>query len=156
VTSFRIESQIRFGRSIVRMHASSAAFGWAWLASVMLLALHVVDEAAHDFLSVYNPNARRIRRALGGIPFPPVFTFRAFLAVLFAAVALLAALTPFAFDGAAWIRPLAWIFGIVEAANGTAHLAESAIMRRRLPGFLSAPFVLLGAIWLLIETARLP
>ena len=30
-------------------------FGWAWLMFAVSLACHVVDEAAHDFLSVYTP-----------------------------------------------------------------------------------------------------
>lgn len=39
--------------------------GDAWLASVIALALHVADEATHDFLGWYNPRALRIRFVLG-------------------------------------------------------------------------------------------
>ncbi len=49
-------------------------FGLAWIAFALAVALHVADEARHDFLATYNPNAIAIRRRLH-IPFPPVFTF---------------------------------------------------------------------------------
>lgn len=50
-------------------------FGLAWIAFAFAVALHVADEARHDFLATYNPNALAIRRRLH-IPFPPVFTLR--------------------------------------------------------------------------------
>ena len=48
--------------------------GWAWLALCFALALHVWDEAAHDFLAVYNPNAAAIRASLPWLPVPQ-FTY---------------------------------------------------------------------------------
>jgi len=45
-------------------------FGYAWLASVIALALHVADEATHDFLGWYNPQALRIRSVLGVLSAP--------------------------------------------------------------------------------------
>ena len=48
--------------------------GWAWIALTLCLALHVMDEASHDFLSLYNPIALRIRQAAPVLPIP-VFTF---------------------------------------------------------------------------------
>ena len=39
-------------------------FGVAWIAFALAVALHVSDEANHDFLATYNPNARAIRRHL--------------------------------------------------------------------------------------------
>jgi len=57
--------------TILEMHS----FGLPWLVAVIALALHVADEAAHDFLSWYNLQTLRMRRYFGGIPFPPTFTF---------------------------------------------------------------------------------
>ena len=63
-------------------------FGLAWIAFALAVALHVADEARHDFLATYNPNAIAIRRRLH-IPFPPVFTLRTCLGRLGSGVCLL-------------------------------------------------------------------
>ena len=56
----------------------------AWAALTAAFALHMLDEATHDFLGTYNPVARAIRAQLGGVPFPPVFPFRVWLLGLLA------------------------------------------------------------------------
>ena len=123
-------------------------FGWAWLFSVVALALHVADEASHNFLAWYNPQALRIRRALRGLPFPPTFTFWPWLLGLSAAVAGLALLTPAAFAGAGWLRDVARVIAIVHLFNGLLHLAGAARTRRAVPGVLSAPVLLVAGAWL--------
>lgn len=132
------------------------AFGWAWLAATIALAIHVADEAIHDFLSWYNPRALRIRRALGGLPFPPTFTFAPWLIGLTAAVLVLAALTPAAYGRAPWLRPAAYLLALVHIGNGILHLAASILARRAVPGVLSAPLLLLAGIWLGYAATRLP
>jgi hypothetical protein len=128
-------------------------FGLAWIAFAAAIALHVADEAAHDFLSLYNPNAVAIRRCLH-IPFPPVFTFRTWLGSLIAGVALLLLMSPAAFHGAHWIRlvapPLAILVGL---ANAAAHLIGSLVVRRPLAGLLSSPLLLVAGSWLLWSCA---
>jgi len=96
----------------------STDFGLAWLAAVVALALHVADEASHDFLSWYNPQALRIRRVLGGIPFPPTFTFFTWLLGLIAGVLVLGALTPVAYAGRMGLRPLAYVLAAIHIGNG--------------------------------------
>lgn len=132
------------------------SFGWAWFAATLALALHVADEATHDFLAWYNPRARQIRRRLGGLPFPPTFTFASWLFGLIAAVLILAALTPFAYAGRRWLRPFAYVLAAIHAANGLAHLTGSVLARRPVPGVLSAPILLISASWLAYAAARLP
>ena len=105
------------------------SFGWAWLAATSALAIHVVDEATHDFLSWYNPRAERIRRALG-LQFPPTFTFVPWLIGLTAAVLLLAALTPAAYARAPWLRPAAYLLAVIHIGNGILHLTASALAKR--------------------------
>ena len=134
----------------------ATAFGWAWLAATIALAVHVVDEATHDFLSWYNPRALRIRRALGGLPFPPTFTFVPWLVGLAAAVLLLAALTPAAYARQPWLRPAAYFLAVIHISNGILHLTASALARRAVPGVLSAPLLLIAGIWLGYAAARLP
>jgi len=123
--------------------------GLAWIAFAVAVALHVADEAAHDFLSLYNPNALAIRRRLH-LPFPPVFTFRTWLGGLIAGIALLLLLSPAAFHGAHWIRlvalPLAILVGL---ANAVGHLVSSLWYRRPLAGLLSSPVLLIAGSWLL-------
>ena len=97
--------------------ANAFHFGWAWVALCLALAIHVVDEARTDFLSVYNPAVRGIRRRF---PFLllPTFTFKVWLSGLISAVIILLALSPFAFRGATWMVPLAYVYGIIMVANG--------------------------------------
>ena len=124
------------------------SFTWAWLAAAVALALHVADEASHDFLSWYNPGALRIRRALGGLPFPPTFRFVPWLLGLIAAVVALGSLTPFAYQGRSWMRPLACILAAVHLANGLLHVVASLVARRPVPGVISAPLLLVTGGWL--------
>lgn len=131
-------------------------FGLAWLAAVVALALHVADEASHDFLSWYNPRALRIRRALGGFPFPPTFTFYPWLAGLIAAVLVLGALTPAAYAGQTGLRTLAYILAAVHIGNGILHLGASVLARRAVPGVWSAPVLLAAGVWLAYAAAHLP
>jgi hypothetical protein len=131
------------------MGSSTTAFGWAWIAATLALGLHVGDEATHDFLAWYNPQALRIRRFLRGFPFPPTFTFRPWLIALSLAVLILAALTPQAYKGASWLRVLAIIMGVEHVGNGLLHLGAGLMIRRAVPGIWSAPILLATGIWLL-------
>jgi hypothetical protein len=128
-------------------------FGICWLFFGYTLALHVLDEAGHDFLAVYNPNAQAIRHALPFLPLP-VFTFQSWIGALALALTLLLALTPLAFSGVKWLRglaiPVALIPGIL---NGLAHILSSIYMKRLMPGVYSAPLLLLSGT-LLLRSAR--
>lgn len=126
---------------------ASPSVGWAWLAATIVLAIHVADEATHDFLAWYNPQALRIRRFIR-LPFPPTFTFLPWLAGLIVGIAVLGALTPAAFAGATWMRPLAYVVAGIHIANGLGHLVGSVVVRRVLPGAISAPLLLASGIWL--------
>lgn len=132
----------------------STPFGLAWLLAVLALGLHVIDEATHDFLSWYNPRARRIRKALG-IPFPPTFTFVPWILGLAVIVLWLASLTPGAFAGRASLRPIAWILAAVSLANGAVHITASLLNHKLVPGTLSAPVLLFTGGFLAYTTYRL-
>ncbi len=125
-------------------------FGLAWIAFAIAVALHVADEARHDFLATYNPSALAIRRRLHIPFFPPVFTFRVWLCGLILGVCLLLALSPLAFHGAHWIRivalPLAILIGL---GNALGHIGGSLYYRRWMAGILSSPALLIAGGWLL-------
>jgi hypothetical protein len=123
-------------RGFVITEGAGTTFGLAWLIATIALAVHVVDEATHDFLSWYNPRAVRIRQALGGLPFPPTFTFLPWVIGLSVAVLILASLTPAAYAGSAWIRPFGYALSAIHLANGLLHLVGSILARRRVPGVL--------------------
>lgn len=124
-------------------------FGFAWIAFALVVALHVLDEATHDFLATYNPSALAIRRRLH-IPFPPVFTFRVWLSGLIAGICLLLLLSPLAFHGVYWIRIAALVLAIlVGIGNALLHIGGSLLYGRWMAGILSSPALLIAGTWLL-------
>jgi hypothetical protein len=116
-------------------------------------ALHVIDEAANDFLSFYNPNAVALRARVPWLPIP-VFTFGVWITGLTVAVLTLAALTPLVYRGRRWIVPLAYAYGVIHVANATGHVTMSILGRWFAPGVYSSPVLLVSALWLLYETTR--
>jgi hypothetical protein len=138
--------------------AQSAAqqhFGFAWVAFALALALHVSDEATHDFLAFYNPTARAIRERFPFLPVP-TFTFPVWLSLLIAAFILLLCLSPLAFRGKRWLRVAAWPLGVlVGIANATLHISSSIYFHRWMPGVYSSPLLLAAAIYLLASARTL-
>jgi Protein of unknown function with HXXEE motif len=126
----------------------------AWAVLTAAFALHVLDEATHDFLAWYNPSALALRARLGGLPFPPTFTFSVWLTGLCIAVALMAALTPLIRPGKRWPVVAAYIYAAIHIGNALGHITVSAAGRWLAPGVLSSPVLLAAAFWLLYETAR--
>lgn len=126
-------------------------FGRAWVALTVALALHVADEAANDFLSVYNPAVRSLRERLPFLPLPE-FTFAVWLSGLIAAVIILLALSPAAFRGARWLRIVSWPYGVIMLLNGLGHIGGSIYFGRLMPGVYSAPLLLAASVYLLRAT----
>lgn len=128
---------------------SNQRFGTCWLLFGYTLALHVLDEAGNNFLSLYIPNALAMRHALPYLPIP-IFTFRSWIGSLLCALAIWLMLALFAFQGKRWTRLLAIPVAIVVGlANGTAHIVSSIYMGYFAPGVYSAPLVLVSGSLLL-------
>jgi hypothetical protein len=128
-------------------------FGLAWVAFALTIALHCADEAAHDFLGVYNTNALAIRRCTH-LPIP-FFSIRGFITALGSAVVLLLLLSPLAFHGIHWIRVAAVPVGIIAGiANGAQHIGTSIILRRQMPGVITSPLCIFAGTWLLWSCGR--
>jgi hypothetical protein len=125
----------------------------AWAALCLAFALHVVDEAANNFLSWYNPNVLALRARFPWLPLP-VFTFPVWITGLATAVSGLTALIPLVRRGRRWLVPLALVFAIIHIANAIGHITVSIVGRWFAPGVYSSPFLLAAAIWLLYETVR--
>jgi hypothetical protein len=75
---------------------------------------------------------------------------------LIAGVLLLAALTPQAYAGRAWMRPLAYALATIHIGNGLLHIGGSILARRPVPGVWSAPVLLIAGAWLAYAAAHLP
>ena len=128
---------------------SNLAFGVAWVGFAFAVAVHVADEAAHDFLSVYNPTVRAIRARLPFLPMP-TFTFPVWIGGLAAGIAVLLLVSPLAFAGDERLRLIAWPLAIlIGIGNGLLHLVASAWQHRWMPGVYSAPLLLLAGAALL-------
>lgn len=118
---------------------------------VCAVALHVADEAKHDFLATYNPSVRAIRAKLPFLPIP-TFTFRVWLTLLISGIVLALSLSPLAFHGNHWLRLAARVLAIaVGVLNAGLHLVSSAYLRRWMPGTYSSPVLLASAVYLLAE-----
>ena len=133
--------------------------GIAWISLWLALALHVADEAANGFLFIYNPTVTTLREKLGFWPMP-TFTLEEWLIGLAAGILLLAALTPFAFRNAKWMRPLFYFCAIVLCIlNACGHTLATIFGRtvntvhfsRPAPGFISAPILVGAGIYALVQ-----
>jgi hypothetical protein len=131
------------------------AFGHAWIALGLALAIHVADEAANDFLALYNPTARAIQDRLGGFPFPPTFSFTGWLTGLMLVVLAWLALAPLAYRGHRWLLPLAIVLSVIHMVNGVGHNLMSLWLVRPAPGVWSSPLLLASAIWMLMVVRRI-
>lgn len=128
-------------------------FGFAWVGFGLAVAIHVLDEATHDFLAFYTPNARAIRARFPFLPLP-AFTFESWLTSLAIAIAIFLCLSPFAFRGMRWARFVAFPVSIVVGTlNACGHMLSSIYYHRWMPGVYSSPLLLLAAGFL-ISAAR--
>ena len=115
------------------------------------LAVHVVDEALTDVLSVYNPAVLSIREKYPWFPLP-VFTFETMLAWLIFAVVALVAASYFVWRGRWAMRPIAHVFGGVMLLNGLYHIADSIYRGTFSPGVYSSPLLIAASILLIART----
>jgi hypothetical protein len=132
--------------------------GAPWLALCGAFALHITDEALTGFLSVYNPTVQAMAQRWGWFPMPTV-GFREWLMGLTIGCGILVCLSPLAYRGAAWLRPVAWIYAAIMMLNGLGHTlftirghtVASVSFPRPAPGFYSSPFLLAASVWMIIR-----
>lgn len=118
----------------------------AWLILVAAVALHVADEAIHEFLPFYNNLVISLRDRLGFFPMP-TFTFNIWLGGLIGAVIIGGFITPIVNRGGKLIRIIAIIIGIIMSANALGHLLGSLFYGHLIPGFWSSFLLLPAAIF---------
>lgn len=89
----------------------------------------------------------------------PTFGSREWLIGLIVGWAILVSLSPLAFHGAAWLRPMAWIYAAIMLLNGLGHTLFTILGRtvstvtfpRPAPGFYSSPFLLAASLWMIVR-----
>lgn len=123
-------------------------FGLAWIFLTSSLALHVVDEALNDFLSLYNPLVTNLNNNMEFFSFP-VFTFSVWLTGLIIAITVLFTLTYFARKKKKWILYFAYFYGVLMMFNGLGHIAGSFYYGRFIAGVYTSPFLLISSFYLL-------
>jgi hypothetical protein len=127
-----------------RVDRASKRWTWGWVTLALALGLHVADEAAHDFLSFWNPLVRSLRQEVPALPLP-TFRFALWLGGLIAAVLLLLALTWFVRRGATWMRPVSYVLAALMLGNGLLHIAGTVYLGRAVPGVYSSPILIIAA-----------
>ena len=120
---------------------------YAWILLTAALACHVLDEASHGFLAVYNPAVLRLRAVLPWLPVP-TFTFSVWIAGLTLGVLTLMALSRFAFLGRRWIVFASYPYAAIMTGNGLGHIAGSLYTWEFMPGVYSSPLLLAASIYL--------
>ncbi len=130
-------------------------FGLPWLLLCVAFALHVWDEAAHDFLGYYNATVLTLYGHFSWFPRMDM-AFRQWLIGLIVAILICSALTPFAFRNSRWLRPLAYLLAIIHFLNGLGHITVQILGRTVpsvhfdgiSPGFYTAPLLLAASAYL--------
>ncbi len=127
----------------------------AWLALTTSLALHVVDEAANDFLSFYNPMVLRLRERFAWFPMP-TFEFWPWLIGLTLLVLFLYALTPSVRRGGRWVKSAGYPFAVIMTLNGFGHIAISMNEGRMIAGVWTAPLLLAASAYMFVALTHRP
>lgn len=122
-------------------------WGLAWLGAVLALVLHMIDEFVHEFLVFYNPAVLSLREKVPWLPLP-TFHLAEWITVLVAVLLALILLSPWAFRGAPWMRPVSWVLAILLGTNGLLHFAAALTLKAMVPGVLTAPVLLIAGFCL--------
>lgn len=130
----------------------------SWILLCLAVVLHVIDEATHNFLAVYNPTVIALRKRVPWLPLP-VFSFRMWITSLAIAVALGFSLSLFLLSGALWVRPIVCVLSVLMIANGLNHTVGTMLGRtvtsvhfpRPMPGFYSSPALMAASIYVLLQ-----
>lgn len=125
--------------------------GYAWAALSVTLSVHIIDEANHDFLGVYDVHSVAVRE---WVPFLPWPTFGWWLAGLGTMLLALLALSPWAFRASRWMRQVALVVALLAALNAYVHITEALRFNHAAPGTWSAMLLLLTAAMLFVAARR--
>lgn len=130
-------------------------YGFAWFLLAVAFALHVWDEAVHNFLTYYNATALTL---YGRFPWMPRMdmSYKTWRVGLLAGIALDFALTPLAYRNSLRLRLLAYAIGVIQTLNGLHHIVlairgrsvGSVVFDGPAPGVYSLPALLFASAYL--------
>jgi hypothetical protein len=123
-------------------------WGFAWLCLCLALALHVADEAWHDFPAFFNLQANTVHDIWPALPLFHI-AFVPWIISLVVLTLVLLGLTPTAWRNVEWMRIPSRIFAVIMVINGAAHIGVSIRYGFLAPGVLSSPLVIIfaAALW---------
>jgi hypothetical protein len=132
-------------------------FGVAWMFCCVAFALHVWDEAAHDFLGYYNATVLTLYGHFSWFPRVDM-TFRQWLTGLLVALVFCGALTPLAFKNVRWLRRLAYLLALIQFLDGLGHISAQILggtvpsvrFDGACPGIYTAPLLLAASAYLFV------
>lgn len=127
--------------------------GYAWLALTLAFAIHIIEEADHDFVAIYQPLTAALNERLPILTLPNI-AFTLWLAALAAVVVALLALSPLAFRGGRWIRRTAYVYAALMAANAIVHFVSMLQVVNVQPGSWTAMLLLVTAAMLFVAARR--
>lgn len=128
-------------------------FLFAWVFLTLVFALHVLDEALNDFLSLYNPLVSAINEELD-VAFFPVFSFANWLTGLIIGIMILLGFSFFARQPKRWIIYLGYIYGMIMLVNGIGHILGSLYYSEWIAGVYTSPLLVIGSVYLLWSAGR--
>ncbi len=128
-------------------------FAMAWVLLTSALALHVLDEALNDFLSLYNPLVSNLNKQMGFFSFP-VFTFSLWLTGLIVIIIVLFGLTYFARQRKKWILYFAYFYGVLMVMNGLGHIVGTFYYNKLIAGVYTSPLLLISSFYLLWSAGK--
>jgi hypothetical protein len=120
----------------------------AWLLLTGVLAVHICEEAARNFLALWNPEVAAL--GLGALR----FTFPVWVTLMALSVAGLLILSYWVRRGTFWTPTAAYIFTLLMLSNGVAHLLFSWHERAWMPGAWTSPLLIAASLYLWITVRR--
>ena len=123
-------------------------FLFAWIFLTAALALHVMDEALNDFLSIYNPLVSAVNEKIDWVLFP-VFSFTGWLASLIIGIIILFSLSFFAYQKKIWILYFSYFYGGIMVLNAMGHGLGSLYYSKFIAGVYSSPLLLVASVYLI-------
>ena len=128
------------------MSRQSRAWGWSWIALILVWVIHIADEIASDALAFYNP---LIRSVIGR-----EMTFGVWIAVLIAILVVLCAMAPLLFRGVSALTSPVYVVATLMLLNSLQHLLLLFSLQRITPGTRSSALLFVSSLWVLRETRR--
>ncbi len=142
----------------LRGSGQSGTFGTAWLLLCLSFAANILDDALNHFLDYYNATVLTLYGHFSWFPRIDL-SFSEWLVIVIVADAIFLLLTPWAYRNSIYLRPIAYVFGVVALLSGCGTILASVLGRTvpsvhfsgMAPGTYSSPLLLAASVHLLLR-----